>query len=204
MTRIAVVDHGAGNLVSIAGALERVGASVILAERPGDLDEASGVVLPGVGSTGAAMRRLEEAGFVDPLRSMRVPLLGICVGMQLLFERSEEDGASCLALLPGEVRRLAAPKLPHIGWNEINLATPADPVLAGLDGELFYFVHTYAPVPTDPGVIAAEANYGAPFAAAVRSGHIMGVQFHPERSGEAGLRVLSAFVHECEAATVVA
>ena len=116
-----MIDHGAGNLVSIAQGLERSGADVIVAETPSELAGADGVVLPGVGSTGAAMRRLDEGGFVSPLRELDRPLLGICVGLQLFFETSEEDGASCLGLLGGRVEKLrSAPKLPHIGWNDLS------------------------------------------------------------------------------------
>ncbi len=193
---IAVIDHGAGNLVSIAQALRRAGAEPRIAASGSDLQGAEAVVLPGVGATGAAMRRLDEAGLVGPLRSWGGPLLGICVGLQLFFETSEEDGGRCLGLMGGDVRRLAdAPLLPHIGWND--LLTNGDPLFAGVDpAATFYFVHSFAPVPADDSTVIARSTYGAPFAAAVRSGRRVGVQFHPERSGEPGLQVLRNFVGE--------
>jgi len=194
MPRIAVVDHGAGNLVSIARGLEKVGADVVVAARPSDLAGADGIVLPGVGSTASVMSGIRAAGFERPLLGSTVPLLGICVGMQVLFETSAEDGAVCLGLLAGQVHRLvAAPTLPHIGWND--LATTDDPLFDGLgpDPEV-YFVHSYAPVPADPSVVIATSDHGLPFVAAVRKGRVAGTQFHPERSGETGLTILGNFV----------
>lgn len=198
MSRIAVVDHGAGNLVSIAQGLARAGADVAVVSTPGEIGDAAGIVLPGVGTTGAAMKRLSAAGFVTPLRDWSRPLLGICVGLQLFFEHSEEDGTDALGLIEGRVSKLEDPPLlPHIGWNDVALS--ADPVFTGIEpGSTFYFVHSYAVVPHDPSVVIATTDYGRPFVAAARSGSRVGVQFHPERSGEAGLRILSNFVAECE------
>lgn len=191
---VAVVDHGAGNLVSIAQGLERAGATVRVAAGPAGLTGCDGVVLPGVGATAAAMERLRSARMVEPLRGWDGPMLGICVGLQLLFERSEEDGADCLGILPGEVRRLKARRLPHIGWNDILVEKP-DPLFDGLrDGALGYFVHSYAAMPDDPAVVVATAEYDVPFVAAVRWGEVCGVQFHPERSAATGLRILANFV----------
>lgn len=196
MVNLAVVDHGAGNLVSIRQGLEEIGADVRIVTTP-DFDGADGVVLPGVGATAAAMARLTGAGFVEALRRLEQPLLGICVGMQVLFEASAEDGAECLGLMTGKVERLNnAPRLPHMGWNEVELSRP-DPLFAGLgDRPLFYFVHSYAPVPADPSVILATATHGDPLVAAVRQDSVWGTQFHPERSGPAGLRLLANFVAE--------
>ena len=198
--RVAVVDHGAGNLVSISQGLRRAGAEVTVVDHPDGLAGATGVVLPGVGATAAVMEGIRAHGFESALHSLELPLLGICVGMQVLFETSDEDGASCLGLLPGRVRRLAgAPRLPHIGWNDLIDLRP-DPLLAGLpDGPTVYFVHSYAPA-TDPGLVVARADYGRPFPAAVRSGSISGTQFHPERSGANGLAILANFVSECREA----
>jgi len=194
VTRITVIDHGAGNLVSIAQGLRRAGAEVNVAATPGEIDRADGLVLPGVGTTGAAMERLKDAGFVTPLQRWDRPLLGICVGLQLFFDVSEEDGSHALGLIPGAVRRLeGAPLLPHIGWNDVVLHD--DPLFAGIpSGSTFYFVHSFAPVPDDPGVVIGESAYGKPFVAAARSGSRVGVQFHPERSADAGLRILANFV----------
>jgi imidazole glycerol-phosphate synthase subunit HisH len=199
VTTIAVVDHGAGNIVSISQALSRAGADVIVADAPEQLATADGVVLPGVGRTGAAMDRLTTAGFVDPLRSWSRPLLGICVGLQLLFDVSDEDGGPCLGIVPGRVTILeAAPLLPHIGWNDVDLA--ADPLFEGLGArETFYFVHSYAPRPSGAARVIGTTGYGTTFTAAVRQDDVAGVQFHPERSGIAGLRVLANFVAGCSA-----
>lgn len=194
--RIGLIDHGAGNLVSIRQGLEQAGAEVSIVAEPSGMEGMDGLVLPGVGAAAAAMRRLSEAGLVEPLRAWTGPLLGICVGLQLFFTSSEEDGSRCLGLDRGSVRRLAgAPLLPHIGWNDLQFGD--DPLFAGIPpGAAFYFVHSYAPAPDDPSIAVAHADYPDPFVAAVRSGARTGVQFHPERSGEAGLRLLSNFVAE--------
>jgi glutamine amidotransferase len=197
MTRIAVVDHGAGNLVSIAQGLERAGADVIVAAEPAGLAGVDGIVLPGVGTTGAAMERLAAADLVAPLQHWSGPLLGICVGLQLFFEHSEEDGTDALGLMAGRVARLQdAPLLPHIGWNDVNFKP--DPLFAGVATDAtFYFVHSYAVIPDDADTIIARTEYGASFVAAARREDCVGVQFHPERSGAAGLRILANFVAEC-------
>ena len=200
---IAVIDHGAGNLVSIGQGLERAGARVHVATDPGGLDGSDALVLPGVGATGAAMTRLAEAGLVEPLRAWKRPLLGICVGLQLFYDTSEEDGAPCLGLERGAVRRLAgAPLLPHIGWNHLTFpgnGAARDRLFDGIAPDAaFYFVHSYAPAPDDPSTVTAYAHYPHPFAAAARSGLRAGLQFHPERSGQAGLRILANFVAEVQ------
>lgn len=197
MTRVAVIDHGAGNLVSIAQGLSRAGADVDVVGEPGAIGNAAGIVLPGVGTTGAAMERLRTAGFVQPLREWEKPLLGICVGLQLFFDHSEEDGTDALGLIPGRVSLLeGAPLLPHIGWNDVVFAP--DPLFVGVpDNATFYFVHSFAGVPEDQSVVVARTEYGKPFVAAARSRNRIGVQFHPERSGAAGLQMLANFVAEC-------
>ena len=196
MIRIAVVDHGAGNLVSIGKALNRCGASVNVATTPHDLTHANGVVLPGVGATGAAMTSLRGVGLDDALRSWQRPILGICVGMQLLFESSAEDDDACLGLLPGRVERLRAPILPHMGWNDVH--HEGDPIFTGIvDGTTFYFAHSFAAHPAAPPAEIATTTYGDRFTSAVRIGDRVGVQFHPERSGRAGLRLLANFVSTC-------
>ena len=191
---IAVIDHGAGNLVSIARALERAGAAVRIAASPADLDGAIGLVLPGVGATATVMDGIRSAGFEDVLRNWTRPLLGICVGMQVLFEESEEDGAIGLGLIAGTTARLQdAPTLPHIGWNVID--TSPDPLFEGLGpSPEVYFVHSYAPVPAADDVVIARSWHGRPFVAAVRRDLVAGTQFHPERSGPAGLAMLGNFV----------
>ncbi len=194
MTRIGVVDHGAGNLVSISQGLERTGAEVVIATSPEELAPCDGIVLPGVGSARGVMDGITQGGFAPVLRAGNRPLLGICVGMQVLFESSAEDEVLCLGLIGGRVERLRrAPRLPHIGWNELDLQP--DPLFEGLTPDaLVYFVHSYAPVPADPTAVIAESRHGDPFVAAVRKGHVAGTQFHPERSASSGLRILANFV----------
>ena len=197
MTTIGLVDHGAGNLVSAARALEVGGSDVKLIVAPWDLAGCDGLVVPGVGTTRAAMQRLSRQDLIEPLRQWQAPLLGICVGMQILFDFSTEDATECLGTMAGEVAQLPqAPRLPHIGWNDVELG--ADPLFDSLGGSaLFYFVHSYAAQPLEPSAEIAWSSYGSRFVAAVRSGSRAGVQFHPERSGRRGLQVLSNFVAEC-------
>ncbi len=195
MTRLAVIDHGAGNLVSIQRALEVVGGEPRIAEGPADLAGADAVVLPGVGATGAAMARLDEQGLVEPLQTWDGPLLGICVGMQLLFDSSDEDGGACLGVVPGSVRAISGRPLPHMGWNDV--WTSDDPLFDGVaSGSLFTFVHSFAAVPDDPSIVTATSDHGGRFVAAIRDRNYLGLQFHPERSAAAGLRVLENFVRE--------
>jgi imidazole glycerol-phosphate synthase subunit HisH len=201
VTALVVVDHGAGNLVSISQALAASGARVEISADPGTIARAAGVVLPGVGSTATVMGGIIAAGLVETLRSVQVPLLGICVGMQVLLDRSEEDGTSCLGVISGWVRRLeGTPRLPHIGWNDVD---GAHPLLSGTD-HTFYFVHSFAPVPDDPDVIIGLTDYDDVFVSAVAKDNFYGVQFHPERSGTAGLRLLANFVSLCAEVSFVA
>ncbi len=198
---IGVIDHGAGNLVSITRGLERAGGRVRTVTGPEGLEGVEGIVLPGVGVPGMAMARLEETGLAAGIADWEAPLLGICVGLQLFFERSDEDGKPCLGLDAGIVGRLRdAPLLPHIGWNDLHHpgnGSNRDPIFSGIDPEAtFYFVHSYAPIPRDRSIVIAYARYPRPFVAAIRNGPRTGVQFHPERSGTAGLRLLSNFVAE--------
>lgn len=194
MTSLAVVDHGAGNLVSISQGIAASGAEVTVSADPAVIAAADGVVLPGVGATETVMEGIVAAGLVETLRGLHAPVLGICVGMQVLFDRSEEDGARCLGLIPGVVRRLeGTPRLPHIGWNDVD---GSHPLLNGTD-HTFYFVHSFAPVPEDPDVIVGLTDYDDVFVSAVAHGNYYGVQFHPERSGSAGLRLLANFVSLC-------
>jgi glutamine amidotransferase len=198
MTRIAVVDHGAGNLVSITQGLAAVGADPVVVTDPKGLEGVDGIVLPGVGSAATAFTNLEAAGFIEPLRDATVPLLGVCVGLQLLFDGSDEDEAGGLGLIPGRVRLLRdTPRLPHIGWNDLVVTRP-DSLLEGIaPGQTFYFVHSYAGVAADPSSVVATSEHGSQFVAIARRGAAVGVQFHPERSGSAGLRLLANFSAEC-------
>jgi len=192
--RVALVDYGAGNLVSIRNALRQLGAEVSVAETPDGLEGAEVILVPGVGASEAAMGRLRRQGLVDPIvERVRAGTwyVGICLGLQLLFQTSHEDGARMLGLLEGDVEVIPdAPSLPHIGWNRLELRR-AHPVLEGLaDGTPAYFVHSYVPVPADPDVIVAETEHGGRFASLVARDRILGFQFHPERSGRDGLRML--------------
>jgi imidazole glycerol phosphate synthase glutamine amidotransferase subunit len=198
--RIAVVDYGAGNLVSIEQALTRVDASVVIARDASALRDVDAVVVPGVGAAGPAMARLERRGLVAPIRAWIEadrPFLGICLGLQLLFDGSDEDGATTLGIVPGRTSRLAdAPTLPHIGWNQVG-RTREHPLFESIDDEAdMYFVHSYAGVPADgaAAMVLARTEHGRPFVSAVARGWLLGVQFHPERSGSDGLRLLANFV----------
>jgi imidazole glycerol phosphate synthase glutamine amidotransferase subunit len=198
--RIAVVDYGAGNLVSIEQGLTASAAEVVIAREPEAIDGADAIVVPGVGAAAPAMDRLRDAGFVDPIVGWIAadrPFLGVCLGLQLLFEGSDEDGAETFGILPGRTRRLEdAPTLPHIGWNQV-VRRRDHPLFDGIaDGADFYFVHSYAgaPAETADDVVLAETEHGSRFVSAVARGNLLGVQFHPERSGDDGLRLLANFV----------
>lgn len=206
--RIAVVDYGAGNLVSIDQALTTVGADVSIVTDGAGLREAraDALVVPGVGAAAPAMARLADGGLVEPIRAWLRgdrPFLGICLGLQLLFESSDEDQADTLAAIRGRAVVLEdAPTLPHIGWNQVE-RTRDHPLFDGIaDGADFYFVHSYvgAPAPADAGVVLARTEHGRPFVSAVARGALLGVQFHPERSGTDGLRLLTNFVDLARAA----
>jgi imidazole glycerol phosphate synthase glutamine amidotransferase subunit len=199
--RVAVVDYGAGNLVSIEQALTFLGADVRITRRPVDLAGAEAVIVPGVGAARPAMQRLARAGLVDPLLrwiALGRPYLGICLGLQLLFDGSDEDGAATFGVIPGRTIRLAgAPTLPHIGWNQVE-RTREHSLFAGVDdGADLYFVHSYAGQPAGglgDAVTLAETEHGVRFVSAVDRGNVLGVQFHPERSGGTGLRILGNFI----------
>ena len=220
--RIAVVDYGAGNIVSIDQALTTVGAEVVLARNGDALRGADAVIVPGVGAAEPAMARLDRRGLTSPIRAWLAedrPFLGICLGLQLLFDGSDEDGAVTLGILPGRTVRLeGAPTLPHIGWNQVERKR-SHPLFDGIaDGADFYFVHSFVGVPADArgmvaagarGVVPADADdgvvlattwHGRSFASAIARGTLLGVQFHPERSGPDGLRLLANFVDLVRAA----
>jgi glutamine amidotransferase len=204
--RIAVVDYGAGNLVSIDQAFTSVGAAVTVVRDGEMLRDVDALVVPGVGAAAPAMARLEQHGLTGPigrwLASGR-PFLGICLGLQLLFEASDEDGAVTLGALAGRTVRLEdAPTLPHIGWNQVE-RTRDHPLFEGIaDGADFYFVHSYAgdPIEPDEAAVLARTTHGRPFVSAIARGPVQGVQFHPERSGPDGLRLIANFVAMARAA----
>jgi glutamine amidotransferase len=196
--RVAVVDYGAANMVSITRALASVGAEVSIAEDSTGIAGVDAIVVPGVGAAAPAMVHLRERDLVAPIRNWvgaGKPCLGICLGFQLLFDTSDEGGAETLGLLAGRTVPLVdAPTLPHIGWNSVEVVRP-HPLFEGVaDGSYFYFVHSFVPEPTDESVVIARTTHGRPFASAVARGSLYGLQFHPEKSSEAGLRMLSNFV----------
>ena len=203
MTRVAILDYGMGNLRSVEKALERVGAEAEITSDRARVEQADGVILPGVGAFPKAMDRVRETG-LDALVAGRieagVPVLGICLGMQLLFDSSvENEGGSGLSLLGGMVEPLAANgyKVPHIGWSPVRWEHGSE-LTEGLGEETpFYFVHSFAPRPASEEVVLGTAAYGERFACAVERPPLYGVQFHPEKSSSAGLRLLSNFARLC-------
>ncbi len=205
---IGVVDYGMGNRRSVEKAFEHIGASVTISSDPERLREAAGLVVPGVGAFPRGMANLRELG-LDELVRERVangtPVLGICLGMQLAFERStEQGGTQGLGLIAGEVRELehGALKLPHIGWNEVSFGADS-PLIEGLPSRCaFYHVHSFAPVPSAPEDVLGTSVYGAPFASVVAHESFYGVQFHPEKSSAAGLRLLANFAGICTRSVV--
>jgi glutamine amidotransferase len=202
---IAVLDYGIGNLHSAQKALEHEGADARLTADPGLIAEADGVVLPGVGAFGACMDALRSAGLDGPARAAAGsgrPFLGICVGMQMLFTKSEENpDAAGLDLIPGTVTWIpAGPKIPQMQWNRLDLISRDDPMLAGLGDDAYvYFVHSLHGVPDDPTMVAATVEYGTTINAAFRRDNVFAVQFHPEKSSRPGLRLLRNFVEVCGA-----
>ncbi len=195
--RIAVLNYHMSNLRSATKALELLGADVRVAQTPEQAHGADGIVLPGVGHFGPAMERIRGQGLDEVARGAAgegVPLLGICLGLQLLFDSSEESpGVAGLGLIPGEVRRLVTDrKLPQIGWNRVtwradSVLVPPEP---DASASTYYFVHSYSVVPTDPNHVLGTVRYGGEFVAAAHAGHVVGVQFHPEKSSRAGLALL--------------
>lgn len=200
---IAVIDYGMGNLRSVAKALEVSGARVQVTDSPLRVRSASGVVLPGVGAFGQASQRLHRSGLMKTVESVLAkgtPFLGICLGLQLLFDRSEESpGISGIGFFRGVVRRFRtkALKVPHMGWNTLSSGPQRPAALRGTgSGDYFYFVHSFYPDPLDVTVIAATTDYGERFCSAAAAGNVVATQFHPEKSGKKGLRILSRFMDE--------
>ncbi|APO93750.1 imidazole glycerol phosphate synthase subunit HisH [Xanthomonas vesicatoria] len=195
MTDLALIDAGGANLGSVRYALERLGIEARLVRDAAGLQGADRVILPGVGAAPEAMKRLRAQGLIEPLRQLQVPLIGICLGMQLLFERSEEGDVECLGLLPGVVRHMTAAlgiRVPHMGWNQL-VPMRESALLAGLpERASAYFVHGYA-APVTPDTVAA-CDHGGLFTAVVQQGLRCGAQFHPERSADTGARILRNFL----------
>ena len=200
---IAIVDYRAGNLTSVAGALEHLGHRCEITDRPEKIRAADCVILPGVGAAGASMDHLHRLGLDQVLRDDVIgagkPFLGICIGIQILLDHSEEDDTRCLGVIAGEVRRFPPAvdgrplKVPQIGWNRVHQVR-AHPIFAGVpDYSHFYFVNSYYPVPADPTVMIATADHGVTFCAAIARDNLVATQFHLEKSGETGLKVLDNF-----------
>lgn len=202
---IAIVDYGVGNLFSLQSSLQAIGAETVVTSDAVQMGAAHSVILPGVGAFGDAMEKLRTSGLGNAVRSLAQagkPLLGICLGMQLLFETSHEFGRhEGLGLVPGEIVSLAddlagvgfAHKVPHIGWNPLHLDAPGCPLLCNTkEGDAVYYVHSFYARPA-PATTAATSEYGVPVVGAVQNGNVYGTQFHPEKSGEVGLGILRAF-----------
>jgi glutamine amidotransferase len=200
---IAVLDYGIGNLRSAEKALQHLGVEAALTTDPAVAHQARGVVLPGVGAFGRCMEQLRESGLesvVHEAVEAGKPFLGICVGMQMLFDASEEaPGVKGLGIFAGEVRRLTVTheRLPHMGWNTLKIRTGSHMFDGIDDGSWLYFVHSYAPVPDDEAVVAATTDYGGTVVAAVEQGRVWATQFHPEKSAANGLRLLKNFADAC-------
>ncbi len=191
---IGIIGYGAGNIRSVRNALDRIGAESFVSSDTSELATADRLILPGVGSAKPAVERLRAAGLFEWVRSTRLPLLGVCLGMQMLHERSEEQSTDCLGFVPGTVRKFddRAVRVPHTGWNRVD-HNGTDRLFEGIpSGTHFYFVHSYF-APMGDYTIASSEN-GCVFSAAVGRDNVRGVQFHPEKSAEAGLRVLRNFV----------
>ena len=200
---VAVIDYGVGNLYSVEKALAAAGAEPCVTSDAALLDDAERIVLPGVGAFGDCMRNLEATGLIPAIRraiEAWKPLFGICVGLQILFEGSEESpGVPGLGIFPGIVRKINAPglKVPHMGWNSISFAegTEGEALFEGLSPQPYvYFVHSYHAVPEDEKIIVARTQYGEPLTAAVARGSVVASQFHPEKSGDVGLKILRNFM----------
>ena len=198
MRFIALIDYGMGNLLSVSKALEYVGGKIRVVDTPSDAEGASGVILPGVGNFGDGMEHLNRSGFVPFIRETvrrNVPFLGICLGMQMLFEESDEvRPCKGLGLLPGRIERIQTGlKLPQIGWNALDILRPNAMTAGVQQGDYVYFVHSFMAVPAEEGDLAAVTDYGARVPAMVARGNLFGCQFHPEKSGKVGLKMLQNF-----------
>ncbi|MBE6237126.1 MAG: imidazole glycerol phosphate synthase subunit HisH [Bacteroidales bacterium] len=194
---IAIIDYDTGNLRSVCNALDRIGAQYCLTDDPSLIAQADRVLLPGVGEASSAMQKLQERGLCDVIRNLKVPVLGICIGMQLMCRHSEEGNVDCLGIFDADVRKFEADpaagvKVPHMGWNSlVDLKTGLFDGLA--DGDFVYFVHSFAADVCEDTVAVSEN--GRRFSAAMRKGNFYGAQFHPEKSGEVGEKILRNFMN---------
>ena len=203
--RLVIVDYGAGNLHSVAKAVTSQGVRPLVTSSARDLDGADAVIVPGVGAAADTMANLRKHELIGPIREYidsGRPFLGVCMGQQALFDGGEEGGEhECLGVLPGRVGRLPdGLKVPHMGWNRVHVARE-HPIFEGIDdGSYFYFVHSYFPRPDDPAVVIGETDYGIRFASVVARDNVVATQFHPEKSGENGLKLYGNFLRAAQAA----
>ena len=205
--KLVIVDYGAGNLRSVARAVTHVGGEPLITSSGRDVERAEALIVPGVGAAADTMRNLKRHALVEPIREYIAdgrPFLGVCMGQQALFDVSEEGGEhKCLGVLPGRVVRLPdGLKVPHMGWNRVHIARD-HPIFEGIDdGSYFYFVHSYFPQPDDPAVVIGETDYGIRFASVVARDNVVATQFHPEKSGDNGLKLYGNFLRVAQGATV--
>jgi glutamine amidotransferase len=196
---IAVIDYGAGNIRNVVNAINRLGYQIKLTSEPGVILSADTVILPGVGAAGDTVSSLKQLNLIEPVRKIiteNKPFMGICIGLQILFSETEEDkGQKCLDIFPGKVKKLpAGQKIPHMGWNQVKQKVD-HPVFDGVpDNSHFYFVHSYYVDPEDKSLVAGITDYGVEFCSMIAKGNMIGTQFHPEKSGDAGLRILDNFL----------
>lgn len=196
---IAIIDYGMGNLRSVQKALEKVGGKTLITQNPEDIRSAQKVVLPGVGAMKPAMDKLSDLNLTDPIKEFAgggKPFLGICLGLQLLFTQSEESGGvQGLGIFPGKVARFSKMKVPHMGWNQINMIQKQNPLFKKIaDGENMYFCHSYYVQPEHHIIMATETDYGIKFCSSIWKDNCFALQFHPEKSQESGLTILKNFV----------
>ncbi|MEL7356373.1 MAG: imidazole glycerol phosphate synthase subunit HisH [Cyanobacteria bacterium J06634_6] len=211
MTTIAVIDYDMGNLHSACKGLQAAGATTLVTDSVADIEKADGVLLPGVGAFDPAMQHLRSRNLIEPIRRIALsgkPFLGICVGLQVLFEGSEEGSEAGLGILPGMIRRFKNEPgitIPHMGWNQLSLTQPDCPLWKGISPDAWvYFVHSFYAAPTDPGINVATITHGSQtVTAAVAKGNLMAMQFHPEKSSTAGLNILGNFVSYVKAQQLV-
>ena len=196
---IAIVDYGAGNLRSVANAISKLGYQPKMTSSPSELFDAQAIILPGVGAAADTMKSLRAMKMTGPIQQLIAegrPFFGVCIGLQLLFAGTEEGGwHECLGVIPGRVRRLPAGlKIPHMGWNQVKQRL-SHPIFEGIPDEAnFYFVHSYYADPEDKSLVAAETDYGIPMCSVIARGNLIATQFHPEKSGESGLRMYDNFI----------
>lgn len=195
--KIVIIDYGASNLQSVTNALASLGKSFEIVDDPNKLSNFDKVILPGVGAAGSAMEKLKSAGFAEILSKLKIPTLGICLGLQLMAEYSEEGNVKCLSIIPGQVKKFnTLLKVPHMGWNKVELIKESALTSGIPDNSFFYFVHSYY-LETSRDFITGQAAYGINFPAIVKKGNFFATQFHPEKSGKWGMKILNNFCELC-------